>query len=151
MTDDLKFMAVALGEAKKAAAAGEIPVGAVIVKGGEVLALGRNDREEKNDPMGHAEIRAIETAAAKLSDWRLNGCTLYVTLEPCAMCAGAIINSRIDRVVYAAKDPAAGCFGSVINMAHIGGLYSPAITNGVMEAEAEALLAEFFENLRKKN
>ena len=147
---DAEFMKLALKQAEAAAEAGEIPVGAVMVKNGEVIAAGRNDREAKNDPLGHAEIRAIEAAAQRLGDWRLGGCTLYVTLEPCAMCAGAIINSRIDRVVYAAKDAAAGCFGSVINMAHIGGLYSPAVASGVCEAEAEALLAAFFEKLRKK-
>ena len=149
MTDDKIFMAEALAEAQKAAAEGEIPVGAVVVKDGRVISRGRNDRESTKSPLGHAEIRAIEEAARVLGDWRLTGCTLYVTLEPCPMCAGAVMNSRLDRVVYAAADAEAGCFGSVLNMAHLPGNFAPRVCCGPLAEESAALLAEFFEKMRK--
>ena len=148
MTDE-RFMTLALNEAQKALEAGEVPVGAVIVKDGEVIACGRNDREGNNNPLGHAEINAIVAAAKHLGVWRLGGCTLYVTLEPCCMCAGAVINSRIDRVVYAAADKDAGCFGSVINMAHLPGVAPLKITAGVQAEQSRELLAKFFGNLRE--
>lgn len=149
MMKDEIFMAEAMALAKEALDAGEVPVGALIVKDGEVIARGRNDREEKNSPLGHAEVNAISAAAKQLGDWRLSGCTLYVTLEPCSMCAGAIINSRIDRVVYAAADEAAGCFGSVINMAHLPGVAPIKISAGPLAEQSRELLAKFFGNLRE--
>ena len=110
---DFDYMALALEEARTALAAGELPVGAVVVKDGAVVGRGRNTREAEHDPTGHAEIAAIRDAAKRLGDWRLTGCTLYVTLEPCPMCAGAISSARISRLVYGADDPEKGCAGSV--------------------------------------
>ena len=110
---DRAMMELALRQARLALEEGEIPVGAVIARGDTVIAEARNTRERAGDPTGHAEVNAIRLAAQKLGGWRLNGCTLYVTLEPCAMCAGAIVMSRLSRVVYGARDPAAGCCGSV--------------------------------------
>ncbi len=147
--NDERFMTLAIAEAQKALEAGEVPVGAVIVKDGEVIACGQNDREGNSNPLGHAEANAIAAAAKHLGDWRLGGCTLYVTLEPCCMCAGAIINSRIDRVVYAAADEGAGCLGSVINMAHLPGVAPLKITAGVLAEQSRELLAKFFGNLRE--
>ena len=147
--NDTDFMKEALAEAKAAFLEGEVPVGAVISKDGEIIARGRNDREGKKSPLGHAEINAIAAAAKVLGDWRLSGCTLYVSLEPCPMCAGAILNSRLERVVYAAEDKEAGCFGSVLNMAHLGSIPAPKIAKGVLAAESEELLGKFFEKLRK--
>lgn len=138
------YMRLAIDEAKRAAAAGEIPVGAVVVRGGRVIATARNDREESHSPLGHAEVRAIEMAAKALGDWRLTGCTLYVTLEPCVMCAGAILNARLDAVVYGAADPSLGCLGSRLNLAHLDLGSAPRITAGVLEEECRALLSAFF-------
>lgn len=142
------YMRLALMQAQKAAAAGEIPVGAVIVRGDTVLAAARNDREESASPLGHAEIRAIEAAAAALDDWRLTGCTLYVTLEPCVMCAGAILNARLDAVVYGASDQELGCLGSRLNLAHLDLGAAPRITGGVLAEECSALLEQFFRDRR---
>lgn len=142
------YMHLALQKAREAAAAGEIPVGAVIVRDGKVLAVARNDREESASPLGHAEIRAIEKAAAALGDWRLTGCTLYVTLEPCVMCAGAILNARLDAAVYGAADRDYGCLGSRLNLAHLDLGSAPRITAGVLEEECAALLGEFFRDRR---
>ena len=147
---DKKFMREALLLAKKAAELGEIPVGAVVVKDGSIVGRGFNLRENKKSATAHAEILAIEEACAALGGWRLSGCTLYVTLEPCPMCAGAMINSRIDRVVFGAKDPAAGCCGSLINYNAYPFNHSFAIENGVMEKECAEILKEFFETKRRK-
>ena len=142
------FMLAALAEAREAARQGEIPVGAVIVREGRILSTGRNDREQTRSPLGHAELRAIEAAAKALGDWRLTGCTLYVTLEPCPMCTGAILNARLDAVVYGARDPEAGCMGSRLNLAHLELGWAPRVTAGVLEEECGALLSRFFEARR---
>ena len=147
---DRHYMLLALEEAKKAFALGEIPVGALIVRGEEILAAGHNRRETDRDPLGHAELAAISRAAARLGSWRLEGCTLYVTLEPCAMCAGAIINARIPRVVYGAADPRAGCCGSAANFFAMPFSHCPALTTGVEAEACQALLREFFQSLRRE-
>ncbi|MEG0752765.1 MAG: nucleoside deaminase, partial [Angelakisella sp.] len=116
MTEQEQYMTLALEQARLAQSRGEVPVGAVLVQNGQVLAACGNTREQENDPLGHAEIKVIQEGARILGDWRLTGCTLYVTLEPCPMCAGAILNARIQKVVYGASDPAAGCLGSRIHM-----------------------------------
>src|SRR5262245_13096889 len=116
MDDDARFMKAALAEARRAAAEDEVPVGAVLVKDGEIVSRDRNRRERLHDPTAHAEMLAITSAAAELETWRLEGCTLYVTLEPCAMCAGAVVLARIPRVVYGATDPKAGAAGAVVEL-----------------------------------
>jgi len=142
-------MREALKEARQAAAAGEVPVGAVIVKDGKIRARGRNEREKKQDPCKHAELTAIQRAARVLGSWRLLDCTLYVTLEPCAMCAGAIVLARIPRVVYAAADPKAGACGSVLNILAEKKLnHRPEVTGGVLAAEAGQILKDFFKAAR---
>ena len=148
--DHEKYMRLALIEAKKAAAAGEIPVGAVVVCGNTVLAAARNDREVTHSPLGHAEVRAIEMACQARGDWRLDNCTLYVTLEPCPMCSGAIINSRIKRVVYGAADVKAGCCGSVTDLFAQPFNHHPVIEKGLRADEAQQLLQAFFVSLRAK-
>lgn len=144
------FMDRAISLAKKAAEIGEIPVGAVVVKDGKIIGEGYNLRESKKSVTAHAEIMAIEAAAEALSDWRLDGCELYVTLEPCPMCAGAIINARISEVVFGAFDKKAGsCSGeSVINLFSCGYDFSPLVFGGIREKECTALLTEFFKKLR---
>lgn len=147
---DAYWMHQALLEAKKAAALGEIPVGAVIVRDEQVIARAHNRRELDQDAMAHAEVLCIQQACRVLNSWRLSGCTLYVTLEPCPMCSGAIINSRLDRVVYGAKDDKAGCAGSVADLFVMPFNHTPVIRSGILEGECAALLSEFFETLRKK-
>ena len=147
---DAHWMHQALLEAKKAAALGEIPVGAVIVRDNEVIARAHNRRELDQDAMAHAEVLCIQQACRVLNSWRLSGCTLYVTLEPCPMCSGAIINSRLDRVVYGAKDDKAGCAGSVADLFVMPFNHTPVIRSGILEEECAAVLSEFFETLRKK-
>lgn len=142
------FMQMAIAEARKAAAAGEIPVGAVVVCGDTVLAAARNDREETHSPLGHAEVRAIEMACRVRGDWRLEDCTLYVTLEPCPMCSGVILNARVGQVVYGAADPQYGCLGSRLNLAHLDLGASPRLTAGVLAEECSALLSDFFRRQR---
>ena len=146
--NDEKWMRLALEEARKAAEAGEIPVGALIVCGERALCAARNDREETHSPMGHAEIRAIEAASHLRGDWRMENCTLYVTLEPCVMCAGAILNARLGRVVYGAADEKWGCLGSRLNLAHLELGSAPRLTDGVLEEECRALLTSFFREHR---
>lgn len=142
-------MEQALCQARRAFALGEVPVGAVIVKDGKVIARGRNIRETKQDPSGHAELIAIRRAARALNSWRLLDCTLYVTLEPCAMCAGAIVLARIPRVVYAAPDPKAGACGSVLNILAEKKLnHQPEVTADVCAEEASGLLKNFFRSAR---
>lgn len=141
-------MKLALLEAQKAAQKGEVPVGAVIVKDGQVIALGRNMREEKQNALSHAEIEAINNACKKLSSWRLDGCEMYVTLEPCPMCAGAIINSRISTLVFGAYDSKAGSIDSVINLCDYPYNHKPEIYGGIMEDECLEILQKFFKNLR---
>ena len=142
------FMAEALAEARLALGEGEIPVGAVLVREGQVIARGRNTRERARDPLGHAEIMALREGSHVLGSWRLTGCTLYVTLEPCAMCAGAALNARVDRVVYGAADPAAGCLGSRINLFALELGTEPRIVAGVMAEECSRLLRDFFRGRR---
>ena len=136
--------------AKQAAQCGEIPVGAVIVKDGEVIAEGRNRREEKHDALSHAETEAISQACQRLNDWRLDGCEMYVTLEPCPMCTGAIINSRISTVIFGAFDLRAGCMDSVINLCDYPFDSRPEIYAGIMEDECKGLLTRFFEEIRNE-
>ena len=145
---DRFFMGKAVELAKQAAALGEVPVGAVIVAHGEVIASGCNRRESDSSALAHAEIIAIDGACRALGDWRLSECTMYVTLEPCPMCAGAIINARIKRVVFGAFDEKGGAAGSVINLFHCPFGHSPALTPGVMEKECALLLKDFFEKIR---
>ncbi len=146
--EDLRFMEEALKLAAEAAEDGEVPVGCVIVRRGEIVGRGRNRRETGKTALGHAELDAIADACAKLGGWRLWDCTLYVTLEPCPMCAGAIINARIPRVVYGASDKKAGSCGSVCNLFSMNYNHHPQVVSGVMEEECAALLKDFFEKLR---
>jgi tRNA(adenine34) deaminase len=149
MTDE-DFMREALNEARQAETAGEVPVGAVIVKGGQVISRGRNRREADQDPLAHAEIEAIRQAARNLESFRLTGCTLFVTLEPCAMCAGALVNSRIERLVFGAHDPKAGFVGSLGNLVQDARLnHRLEVTAGVLAEESSTLLKAFFANLRR--
>ena len=146
---DERFMALALGEAYAAASDGEVPVGAVVVKDGEVVATGRNAPVTQDDPTAHAEIVALRAAARALGNYRLDGCTLYVTLEPCAMCAGAMLHSRLDRVVFGAKDPKTGAAGSVVDLFSQRALnHRTAVEGGVMQHECSAVLAKFFKERR---
>ncbi len=144
-----RFMLDAIALAKQALAEGEIPVGAVIVKDGEVIATGRNRREEKHNPLSHAEIEAINNASKRLDDWRLDGCTIYVTLEPCIMCMGAIINARIDTLVFGAFDLEKGCADSAMNAKQTLSLQKPEIFGGIMEDECSKILKDFFNSVRK--
>ena len=146
--EDLQFMDAALALAREAAAEGEVPVGCVITRGGEIVGRGRNRRETGRTALGHAEIEAISEACRNLGGWRLWECTLYVTLEPCPMCAGAIVNARIPRVVYGASDAKCGACGSVCDLFAMDFNHHPEVTKGVREEEAAALLTEFFRNLR---
>ncbi len=148
---DESYMRLALAEAEKALATGDIPVGAVLVMGEQVVGRGHNLREAQQNALLHAEICAIEEACHTLGRWRLNGCTLYVTMEPCPMCAGAIINARIDRVVYGVADEKAGCCGSVANFFAMPFNHSPSITFGVLPQECTAMLQRFFGQLRAKD
>lgn len=142
-------MLKALELAGESALEGEVPVGAVIVKDEEIIATGRNRREKGKNALYHAEIEAIDNACKVLGGWRLWQCDLYVTLEPCPMCSGAIINSRIKRVFYGASDKKAGSFGSVVDFNQLGYNHKPEIHSGIMEEECSALLTDFFKNLRK--
>lgn len=148
--DDI-LMLEALKEARKAAKKGEVPVGAVVAIGGAVVARGHNTRESSFDPSAHAEIRAIRSAARKLRGWRLEGATLYVTLEPCLMCMGAIILARVERLVFGALDPKAGASGSLYDIAADTRLnHRVHVTQGVLADESGALLRDFFSRLREK-
>ena len=146
--DDLYFMDMALELAREAAAEGEVPVGCVITRGDEIVGRGRNRREKDKSALAHAEIEAISEACRTLGGWRLWECTLYVTLEPCPMCAGAIINARLRRVVYGAADAKAGSCGSVCNLFSMDYNHHPTVETGICEAEASELLTAFFQNLR---
>ena len=148
--NDIFFMQRAIELAKKAAEIGEVPIGAVIVKNGEIIAEAYNLRETQKLATAHAELDAITAACKKLGGWRLFGCTLYVTLEPCAMCAGAIVNARIDRVVYGASDIRFGACGSLFNINSYPLNHTFLVTSGVCEEECKRMLSEFFEALRKK-
>jgi tRNA(adenine34) deaminase len=151
-TDDHRFMAMALEEAQRAAVRGEVPVGAVLVVGGEVLSTRGNERERRHDPTAHAEMLVLRDAAALVGGWRLREATLYVTLEPCAMCAGAIVLARIARLVYGADDPKTGAAGSIFNIVdHPAMNHRPEVRAGVMAEEASALLRNFFAVRRERD
>ena len=149
MTDQ-ELMGLALQEAEKAAALGEVPVGAVVAKDGQPVALAHNLRESGKNATYHAELLAIQQACQVLGGWRLWQCELFVTLEPCPMCSGAIINSRLRRVVYGAADPKAGCCGSLTDLFALPFNHHPVIESGLRAEEASALLQEFFARLRQK-
>lgn len=145
---DMMFMRAALAEAELAGQRGEVPVGAVLVREGEILAAAGNTRENAGDALGHAELEVIRLGCKLLGGWRLTGCTLYVTLEPCPMCAGACINARVDRVVYGAADPVAGVLGSRANLFAMDFPHRPTLTVGVLGRECGHLLREFFAGKR---
>ena len=149
-TRDEAWMRKALSEAELAAAAGEIPVGAVIVRNDELISSAHNRCERDGDATAHAEMLAIRDACKKLGRWRLSDCTLYVTLEPCPMCTGALINARIGRVVYAVKDPRAGACGSLVDLPAYPLECRPSCECGALGEEAQTLLREFFSDLRQK-
>lgn len=142
------FMCLALEEGRLAGQAGDVPVGCVIVQNGKVIARGRNRREVNQDPLAHAELEAIAQASKVLGRWRLEDCQLYVTLEPCPMCTGGIINSRINSVYYGAPEGLTGCCGSVLNLFEEGFGHRPRVYGGVLGEECGILMKEFFQNLR---
>lgn len=144
-----EYMRQALDLAREAAACGEVPVGCVIVKDGRVIGRGRNRREERQAAWSHAEMEAMAQANRALGTWRLDGCTLYVTLEPCPMCAGAILNARIPKVFYGARDSAFGACGGVTNLFMEQFPHRPALVGGILAEDCQAVLAEFFEKLRR--
>jgi tRNA(adenine34) deaminase len=148
--DDEYFMRLALREAERASAHGDVPIGAVVVRGGEVIAAGRNERELRRDPTAHAEILALRAASRELGSWRLLETALYVTLEPCAMCAGAIVLARVPRVLYGASDPKAGAAGSVLDVLAEPRLnHRPEVAGGVLGEECGSLLSGFFAARRR--
>lgn len=150
MTDE-SFMRAALLQAKKAEEKDEVPVGAVVVKDGKIIARGYNKRETAKDPTAHAELLAMRRAAKKLGGWRLSGCTLYVTLEPCPMCAGAAVNARIDRIVFGAADPKAGYCGSLHDTCSDARLnHQIKVTGGILAEQCGQLLTDFFKRKRNK-
>ncbi len=149
--EDIRFMKAAITQARKAEKLDEVPIGCVIVYEGKIIARGYNRRNTDRNTISHAEMNAIRKASRKLGDWRLEGCTIYITLEPCQMCSGAIVQSRIDRCVIGAMNPKAGCAGSVMNMLQIARFnHQVEITKGVLEEECSTMLSEFFRNLRRQ-
>ena len=152
ITDDDKYMKKALAQAKRAYDLGEVPIGCVIVYEGRVIGRGYNRRNTDKNTLSHAEITAIRKASKKIGDWRLEGCTMYVTLEPCQMCAGACVQARIDRVVIGCDSPKSGCAGSVINLLQMDEFnHRVEITENVLHDECSSLLTKFFEELRIRN
>ncbi len=150
MNNDEFFMRIALGEAKKAFNKSEVPIGCVIVRNDKIISRAHNLRERRRDPLCHAEMLAIKKAAKKLKGWRLLNCRLFVTLEPCPMCAGAIINARIDEVVFGASDEKSGCFYSKHDFSKSGFNHTPKVTSGVLADESLKLLKEFFMEKRTR-
>lgn len=151
MTEQEHFMKEAIRQAKKALALDEVPIGCVIVSEGKIIARGYNRRNTDKNTLSHAELNAIRKASKKLGDWRLEGCTMYVTLEPCQMCAGALVQSRIDEVVIGSMNPKAGCAGSVLNLLEMEGFnHKVTVTRGVLEEECSFMLSDFFRELREK-
>ena len=151
MSEEEQYMKEAIRQAKKAYALREVPIGCVIVYEGKIIARGYNRRNTDKNTTSHAEINAIRKASKKLGDWRLEGCTLYVTLEPCQMCAGAIVQARIDRVVIGSMNPKAGCAGSVLNLLEMDGFnHKVQVERGVLEEECSIMLSGFFKELRKE-
>ena len=146
----IKYMKEALKEAKKAELIDEVPIGCVIVKNDKIIARGHNQRETKQSPIGHAEIVAINKAAKKLNSWRLEGCDIYVTLEPCIMCSGAIIQSRINKVYYGASDPKGGALGSSINVLEASNInHHPEVISGVLKEECSSIITNYFKAKRQ--
>lgn len=151
LTDDERFMKEAIRQARKAYAIGEVPIGCVIVYEGRVIARGYNRRTIDKNTLAHAELLAIRKASRKLDDWRLEGCTMYVTLEPCQMCSGAIIQARIPKVVVGCMNPKAGCAGSILNLLDIPQFNHQAeLVTGVLEEECSQMMKDFFKELREK-
>ena len=151
MTEHEKFMKEAIRQAKKARKLEEVPIGCVIVSDGKIIARGYNRRNTDKNTLSHAELNAIRKASKKLGDWRLEECTMYITLEPCQMCAGAIVQARIPKVVIGAMNPKAGCAGSVLNILQIDKFnHQVEIEQGILEKECSQMLSEFFRQLRKK-
>lgn len=151
MTEDEKFMKAALAQAKKAAAIDEVPIGCVIVYEGKIIARGYNKRNKEKNTLSHAEMNAIRKASKYLGDWRLEGCTIYITLEPCQMCAGAIVQSRITRAVIGSMNPKAGCAGSVLNLLEMQEFnHQVEVERGVLQEECSTMLSGFFRELREK-
>lgn len=151
LTDDERFMKEAIRQARKAYAIGEVPIGCVIVYEGRVIARGYNRRTIDKNTLAHAELLAIRKASRKLDDWRLEGCTMYVTLEPCQMCSGAIIQARIPKVVVGCMNPKAGCAGSILNLLDVPQFNHQAeLVTGVLEEECSQMMKDFFKELREK-
>lgn len=151
MNQEEKFMKAAIREAKKAEKLEEVPIGCVIVYNEKIIARGYNRRNTDKNTLAHAELLAIKKASKKLGDWRLEGCTMYVTLEPCQMCAGAIVQARMDKVVIGSMNPKAGCAGSVLNLLQIHAFnHQVALEKGVLEDECSTMLSSFFRTLREK-
>ena len=151
VTEQERFMKEAIRQAKKARALNEVPIGCVIVCDGKIIARGYNRRNTDKNTLSHAELNAIRRASRKLGDWRLEGCTMYVTLEPCQMCAGALVQSRIDHVVIGSMNPKAGCAGSVLNLLEMDGFnHKVLVTRGVLEEECSQMLSDFFRELREQ-
>ena len=149
LTEQEKYMKAAIREARKAYALGEVPIGCVIVYEGKIIGRGYNRRNTDKNTLAHAEITAINKASKKIGDWRLEGCTLYVTLEPCQMCSGAIVQARIDEVVMACMNPKAGCGGSILNILEMPQFnHQVKVTRGVLEEECSQMLKVFFKELR---
>ncbi len=149
MTEQEKFMKEAIRQAKKAWKLMEVPIGCVIVSEGKIIARGYNRRNTDKSTLSHAELNAIRKAGKKLGDWRLEGCTMYVTLEPCQMCAGALVQSRIDEVVIGSMNPKAGCAGSVMNLLEMDGFnHKVRVTRGILKEECSDMLSAFFRELR---
>lgn len=151
MNQEEKFMRAAIHQAGKAEKIEEVPIGCVIVFDGKIIARGYNRRNTDKNTLAHAELLAIKKASKKLGDWRLEGCTMYVTLEPCQMCAGAIIQARIEKVVIGSMNPKAGCAGSVLNLLQMSAFnHQSALETGILEEECSAMLRNFFKSLREK-
>lgn len=149
MTEQEKYMKEAIRQARKAYALGEVPIGCVIVYEGKIVGRGYNRRNTDKNTLAHAEITAINKASKKIGDWRLEGCTLYVTLEPCQMCAGAIVQARIDEVVMGSMNPKAGCGGSILNILEMPEFnHQVKVTRGVLQEECSSILTDFFKELR---
>ena len=150
-TEDEKYMKEAIRQAKKAAAIGDVPIGCVIVSEGKIIARGYNKRNKMGTVLAHAELLAMSKACKKTGDWRLEECTMYITLEPCQMCAGAIVQARIPRVVIGSMNPKAGCAGSVLNLLEMEGFnHQVSVTRDVLREECSKMLSDFFRELRKK-
>ena len=151
MNQDEKYMREAIRQAKKAYALEEVPIGCVIVSGDKIIGRGYNRRTTDKNTLAHAELQAIKKASKKMNDWRLDGCTMYVTLEPCQMCAGAIVQARIKRVVVGCMNPKAGCAGSILNLLNVEQFNHQAeLTTGVLEEECSEMMSGFFKELREK-